>query len=217
MYLPPHFALTDLVEIVSVVEATGAVDLVTVDGRGRPCATLMPIIWDRREWSPGEGVFGTLLMHMARANSHWESIGNGSPGLAILHGPQAYVSPSTYASKREHGRVVPTWDYVSVHFEGETYVSHDVEQLRAHVSELTTFHESKRAQPWKVTDAPESYINGQLRGIVAITLRITSLAAKVKLSQNRSIDDRIGVAEDLGQSQDGQARLVGKMIADGLP
>jgi len=217
MYLPPHFALTDLDEIVSVVEATGAVDLVTINQGGRPCATLLPVIWDRSDWSPDKGIFGVLRMHMARANSQWESIGNCSPGLAILHGPQAYVSPSAYASKREHGRVVPTWNYVTIHFEGEIHVSHDDDQLRAHVGELTELHESEREHPWEVQDAPESYISGQLRGIVAITMQVTSLSAKAKLSQNRSIEDRMGVAEDLGQSQDAQARLIGKLIANGLP
>lgn len=200
MYLPPHFAVTNLDEIVSSVESIGAVDLITVDPAGHPQVTLMPVIWDRRDWNAEKSNFGTLRMHMARANKHWESIIDGSVGLAILHGPQAYVSPSAYESKREHGRVVPTWNYTSMHFEGEVSISHDVEQLRQVVSELTDLHEARRDRSWYVTDAPESYIEGQLRGIVGITLRITGIEAKAKLSQNRSVEDRMGVANDLRQS-----------------
>ena len=106
MYLPPHFAIAELDEVVAAVEYIGAVDLVTTDTAGRPHATLMPVIWDRGDWSPGEGKFGALRMHMARANEHWETITDGSPALAILRGPQAYVSPSNYESTREHGRML---------------------------------------------------------------------------------------------------------------
>lgn len=216
MYLPPHFAITDLDEIIAAVESIGAVDLITTDTAGRPHATLMPVIWDRREWSTEEGSFGTLRMHMARANEHWETIIDGSPALAILHGPQAYVSPSTYTSKREHGRVVPTWNYLSVHFEGEIFVSHDVELLRQNVNELTDLHEARRDHPWQVSDAPESYIDGQLRGIVGITLRITELSAKAKLSQNRSSVDRLGVADDLRNSDHPGERQISELIDKSL-
>ena len=212
MYLPPHFAITDLDEIVTAVESIGAVDLVTTDTSGRPHATLMPVIWDRRDWSPGEGKFGALRMHMARANGHWKTIIVGSPALAILHGPQAYVSPSTYESKHEHGRVVPTWDYFSVHFDGEIIVSQDVEQLRQNVGELTDLHEVGRDHPWRVIDAPESYIDGQLRGIVGITLRVTELSAKAKLGQNRSRVDRLGVADDLRDSDRPDDKQIAEMI-----
>ena len=216
MYLPPHFAITDLDEVVAAVESIGAVDLVTTDTAGRPHATLMPVIWDRRDWSAGEGNFGVLRMHMARANQHWETISDGSLALAILHGPQAYISPSTYESKREHGRVVPTWNYLSVHFEGEIFVSHDVEQLRQNVSELTDLHEAGRDHPWRVTDAPESFIHGQLHGIVGIALRIAELSAKAKLSQNRSSVDRLGVADDLRNSDHPGERQIAELIDKSL-
>lgn len=212
MYLPPHFAVTDLDEIIALVVSIGAVDLVTSDKAGRPRATLMPIIWDRREWFPSAGNFGTLRMHMARANKHWETMTGGSPALAILNGPQAYVSPNNYEGKLEHGKVVPTWNYLSVHFEGEVFVNHDVEQLRQNVTELTDLHEARRNHPWRVTDAPESYIEGQLRGIVGITLRITELSAKAKLSQNRSSADRMGVADDLRHSDRPDDKQIAELI-----
>lgn len=212
MYLPPHFALTDLDEIIRQVESIGAVDLITASQTGPPQATLLPVIWDRREWSPENGDFGALRMHMARGNQHWKSIADGTLALAIVHGPQAYVSPSAYESKREHGKVVPTWNYLSIHVEGELYVSNDVEQLRHSVDTLTDFHETKREHPWHMSDAPESYIESQLRAIVGITLKITKLSGKAKLSQNRPGPDRIGVVQDLRQSKDVSANQIAELM-----
>jgi transcriptional regulator len=216
MYLPKAFEVTDIVEIVHFVETMGAADLVTVDPDGHPVATLMPLIWDRTAWSPDDGNFGKLIMHMARANTHWQSIANGTQGLAIVHGPQAYVSPSAYPTKLEHGKVVPTWDYVSLQFAGSVEITQDIEELRAIVTGLTDFHESKREKPWCVTDAPESYINAQLRGIIGITFNITRLSDKAKLSQNRPIEDRRGVAEDLRQSECADDRQIAKLIDETL-
>jgi transcriptional regulator len=216
VYLPRGFEVTDIFEIVNFVEATGAADLVTTDADGRPVATLMPVIWDRRTWSPDTGNFGKLVMHMARANTHWQSMSDGAPGLAIVHGPQAYVSPSAYAAKAEHGKVVPTWNYVSMQFGGSVEVTQDVEELRAIVTGLTDFHESQREKAWHVRDAPESYISAQLRGIIGITLQITELSAKAKLSQNRSIEDRIGVARDLHKSDRADYKQIAKLIDESL-
>ena len=212
MYLPKHFEVTDIVEVVNFVEAIGAADLITMAPDGRPIATLLPLIWDRRSFSPEVGNFGKLIMHMARANPHWQSMVDGAPALAIVHGPQAYISPSAYAAKKEHGKVVPTWDYLSVHFVGSVVVTQDVEELRAIVTELTDFHESHRENPWHVTDAPEPYINAQLHGIIGISVQITEVSAKAKLGQNRSIEDRIGASRDLRQSDRGED----KQIADSI-
>ena len=129
----------------------------------------------------------------------------GTTALAIVHGPQAYVSPAWYPSKARHGRVVPTWNYVTVHFTGPLTVHRDPEWLRDVVTRLTQRHETRRregagssgAAPWAVTDAPPDYINGQLRGIVGVELTIATVEAKHKLSQNRGADDRAAVAEAL--------------------
>lgn len=212
MYLPAHFAFSDPEEIVLALDAVGAVDLVTSDSTGKPHATLMPVTWDRQELDTDSGNFGTLVMHMARANKHWETIVNGAPALAILHGPQAYVSPSAYESKREHGKVVPTWDYISVQFEGLVSVTQDVDELRRIVTDLTDLHESRRDHSWRVSDAPEPYIAGQLRGIVGVTLRVTGISGKAKLSQNRSMADRTGVAEDLKRSARPDDRQIAQLI-----
>jgi transcriptional regulator len=210
MYLPKYFEVTDVSEVVNFVETIGAADLITIAPDGRPIATLLPLIWDRRTFSPADGNFGKLIMHMARANPHWQSMIDGAPALAIVYGPQAYISPSAYATKKEHGKVVPTWDYLSVHLVGTVVVTQDVEELRAIVTELTDFHESPRENPWRVTDAPPSYIDAQLHGIVGVYLKITELSAKAKLGQNRSSEDRLGVASDLR----GSDRTEDQQIAD---
>src|SRR5579875_1758885 len=123
MYLPRHFTVTDAEQIAESVDGVGAADLVTFDG-SRPVATLLPAIWERRApWPPSgapePGGWGPLLGHLALANPQWQTVQPGSQALAIVHGPQAYISPSWYQSKARHGRVVPTWNYATVHFTGE--------------------------------------------------------------------------------------------------
>jgi transcriptional regulator len=216
MYLPKDFAVTELSEIVDCVEAIGAADLITMAPDGRPIATLLPLIWDRRSFSPEAGNFGKLIMHMARANPHWQSMDDGAPALAIVHGPQAYISPSAYATKKEHGKVVPTWDYLSVHFAGSVVVTQDIEDLRAIVTGLTDYHESHRENPWQVIDAPPPYVNAQLHGIIGVYLQVTELSAKAKLGQNRSFEDRLGASRDLRQSDRAQDNQIADLIDKSL-
>jgi transcriptional regulator len=141
------------------------------------------------------------ILSMARANPQWKSIESGSAGLAIIHGPQAYISPSNYEGKMTDHKVVPTWNYQSVHLSGTVEVSEDVELLRKIVSELTDLHEKDRERSWGAQEADPKYFEAQLHGIVAISLRVTSVAAKYKLSQNRSLEDRKRVIADLEISQ----------------
>ncbi len=166
---------------------------------GLPVATLMPCVWDTS--SIDESDFGRLVMHMAKANPQWKSINSGTQGLAIIHGAQAYVSPSNYEGKLTDHKVVPTWNYQSVHLSGVVEVSEDIELLRQIVSALTDLHETERDTPWSVLEADPKYLNAQLHGIVAVTLRVTNVEAKYKLSQNRSIEDRQRVIADLASSQ----------------
>lgn len=137
---------------------------------------------------------------MAKANPQWKSIDSGSQGLAIIRGPQAYISPSNYEGKLTDHKVVPTWNYQSVHLSGLVEVSEDVELLRGIVSQLTDSHEAKRETPWSVLDAEPKYLEAQLHGIVAVTLHVTKVEAKYKLSQNRSVEDRERVITDLANS-----------------
>jgi transcriptional regulator len=209
MYLPRHFTLSDMVQIAAFVDAAESANLVTFDGT-KPVSTLLPVIWDRpasltaepgavdgHPESGDETGYGRLLGHIAIANDQWKTALPGALALAIVHGPQAYISPGWYESKMRHGRVVPTWNYEAVHLTGTLAFHHDPEWLRAFVTRLTSSHESARERPWAVTDAPPEYIDGQLRAIVGVELTVTSVEAKQKLSQNRSELDREGVVDGL--------------------
>lgn len=187
MYVPPANQVTDETEVRAMVEANRTAWLITADETGRPAATLLPIIW--RD--------ATVIAHLAIANEHWKLIREDQPCLLISAGPDAYVSPSWYASKAEHGRVVPTWNYTAVEIAGTVRVHRDPDWLRHAVTELTDLQESPRDQPWSVSDAPEAFVTGQLRGIVGIEVTVTGVSGKAKLSQNRSAADQAGVIDGL--------------------
>jgi transcriptional regulator len=192
MYVPRANAMGDA-ELRSMVDTVGSAELITVGADGFPLATRLPVLWQGDR----------LVFHLARANPHWRSITEDSPALAVVTGPEAYVSPSWYAAKAEHGRVVPTWNYSAVHFTGLARVDHDPEWLLAAVTRLTDLHEGRRPQPWMVTDAPETYVAQQLKAIVGIELAIRTVEGKAKRSQNRSDEDRNGVIT--GLREDGGA------------
>lgn len=189
MYIPAHFA-ADPQAVQNLLTAPGAANLVTMTDQGL-LATLLPFAF-----SPAVGEQGALQAHMARNNPQWSTAPTGE-ALAIIQGPDDYISPSWYASKAEHGRVVPTWNYRTAHVYGQLVVHDDAAWLARHVRHLTGLHEDRRADPWTVDDAPEKFIAGQLRAIVGVELVITRIEAKEKLSQNRSDADAKGVAAGL--------------------
>jgi transcriptional regulator len=189
VYIPHFNAMDDPDDVRRFVESVGSAEIVTVGTDGTPLATLLPILWS------ADG--GTVIAHMARANGHWRQIPDGSRCLAIVGGPQAYISPAWYAVKAEHGRVVPTWNYSAVHLTGTLRVHDDPEWVREAVTRLTDHHEQPREQPWAVTDAPETYIDKNLRAIVGLEMVVERVEAKAKLSQNRSDADRAGVVAGL--------------------
>jgi transcriptional regulator len=189
VYVPVHFAADDAV-VRDLLVNHGAADLVTATASGLQ-ATFLPFLYD-----PSAGEHGTLLGHVARNNDHWRAAPVGE-AMVIVRGPDAYVSPGWYPSKAEHGRVVPTWNYITAHVYGSVTVHDDpvwVEQL---VRRLTDLHEARRAAPWSVDDAPGKFIAGQLRAIVGIELTISRVEAKFKLSQNRPEADITGVVNGL--------------------
>ena len=205
MYLPRHFTARDEAEIEAFVDSAAAADLVTFDG-AKPVASLIPVIWDRS--GVVEGEHGRLLGHLALANPQWRSVGPGTVALAIVHGPQAYVSPSWYPGTARHGKMVPTWNYVSVHFTGPLAVHRDAEWKRDIVTRLTARHEAGRPSPWHVTDAPAEFIDSQLKAIVGVELTIATVEAKEKLSQNRNPEDRAGALAGLrGEPGPGPAAI----------
>ncbi|KRE52627.1 FMN-binding negative transcriptional regulator [Phycicoccus sp. Soil748] len=206
MYAPAFNRVDDEDAVRRMVAEAGAGELVTVGPDGYPAATRLPVLWT------GD----TVRAHFARANQHWRSITAGSPGLLVVGGPQAYVSPSWYASKAEHGRVVPTWNYTTVHLTGRVRVHDDVDWLRDLVTALTDAHEGAREHPWAVTDAPDAYVDGQLRGIVGVELVVERVEGKAKLSQNRSEQDRAGVVEGLRTELSPAAHQVAELMQPDL-
>lgn len=189
MYVPQGFAM-DEGELSEFLLHAGAGDLVT-HGPAGLLATLIPFVYDA-----SVGPHGALRGHLARNNEQWQSAADGE-ALVILRGPDAYITPTWYATKREHGRVVPTWNYVTAHVYGELRVHDDIDFVRRVVHELTDKHEAARERPWAVEDAPARFVEGQLRAVVGVELVITRVHAKAKLSQNRSDGDIDGVLAGL--------------------
>jgi transcriptional regulator len=185
MYVPEAFAETRLEVLHDAIDAGGLGIFVTIAERA-PTATHVPMLLSR-----DEGRLGTLHFHLARANPQWRM--SAGTALVIFPGPDGYVSPSAYPAKAEHGRVVPTWNYVTVHASGQPEFYHDADRLLALVSRLTARHEAGRAAPWAVGDAPAAYTAQMLRAIVGVSLRIESLQGKWKLGQNRSAADQAGL------------------------
>jgi transcriptional regulator len=160
---------------------------------------------------PEEGPYGTLHGHVARANPQWRQPPLGD-AMAMFMGPDAYVSPAWYPSRLEHGKVVPTWNYLAVHAYGPIEFFEDPDRLLETVTRLTDLHERSSAEPWAVTDAPAPFIQAQLKAIVGLRLPIRRLEGKRKMSQNRTAEDRAGAAAGLAASDRASDRAVAKLI-----
>ena len=194
MYIPDHFRPTDD-EVGELLANLDAVELVTATDEGL-LATFLPLIHEPPGASPEAGEHGRLLGHVARNNRQW-TVPPIDEALVIARGPEAYISPAWYATKREHGRVVPTWNYITAHIHGRLVVHDDPAWVERNVRALVARHESRRAKPWSVDDAPPEFISGQLRAIVGIEVVISRIEAKLKLSQNRSKADVEGAIDGL--------------------
>lgn len=208
VYTPQHFAVEDREILFDHIERTGLALLVSVGADG-PLVSHAPLLLDRDAGAHG---LGRLTGHLARANPHWQAADLAKPSVAIFQGPDAYITPSWYASKREHGRVVPTWNYAVVHARGGIEFFEDRDRLHDVVNRLTDFHERRRSDPWAVADAPERFVEAQLRGIVGFTLDIETLTGKYKVSQNRPAEDRAGVADGLSAEPDAKAADMGDLV-----
>ena len=204
MYIPPPNEAPSEDDVTRLLLATRAGDLVTV-GDGGLTVSMIPFLYD-----PALPPHGALLGHLARPNGQWRDA-NGREALVLVHGPDGYVSPAWYAAKREHGRVVPTWNYVLVAVHGTLRIHDDAEWTRTLVERLTVAHEGGRPEPWSVSDAPEPYIAGQLRAIVGIEVAIDRIEAKWKLSQNRSAADVAGAIAGLNAGSDTDRALAAAM------
>ena len=206
MYLPSAFRQDDLAELHAQLQANPFA-LLTSAGAAGVQASHLPLLL-----APDEGEFGTLYGHFARANPHWRDLQGGAEALAVFNGPDAYISPGWYPAKAEHGKVVPTWNYIAVHARGPVELIEEPERLLQIVSRLSDQHERGREQRWAVSDAPREYLDSMLRAIVGFALPIRRLEGKWKLGQNRSAADQAGVRDGLAASPSpGDRELAARM------
>lgn len=192
MYLPSHFEENRDAVMHALVRAHPFGLLITREGE-EPCADAVPFLIDA-----ARGPHGTLVAHVARANPLWRHA-QGQRVLVVFQGPQAYVSPSAYPSKAEHGKVVPTWNYAVVHAHGTPRAIEAPDEVLAIVTRLTQTHEAGSAVPWAVSDAPADYIEQMLKAIVGIEIAVERWVGKWKASQNRGVPDRLGTVAGLRQ------------------
>jgi transcriptional regulator len=202
LYQPPAFREERPEVLRGLIRSARLAMLVSNGPEGVPDITHLPLILVEE----GGAAEPLLIGHVARGNPHWRRLAAAGRAVAVFTGPEAYVSPNWYASKAEHGKVVPTWNYEAVHAEGPVEVVEDAERLRDFVSRLTEAREAAQPRPWAVSDAPAAFVAGQLRGIVGVSLRVERLVGKRKLSQNRAPADRDGAIAGLGASGDGRDR-----------
>lgn len=207
MYQPPHFIETRQDVLHGLIRAH-PLGLLISNGTDGPVANAIPFLLDAEA-----GPNGRLRAHLAKANPQWRLLADNpaSPVLVVFQGADAYVTPSWYETKRETGKVVPTWNYAIVQVRGTVKVIDDAEWIAQQITELTLSQEGAREEPWAVTDAPPTFIQSQIKGIIGLEIKIAEISGKWKVSQNRPVADRVGVAEGLEKEAAGapdMARLV---------
>jgi len=208
MYIPEAFSESRPEVLDSFIAANSLAAVVTLSSQGI-VANHVPLLFKRQQ-----GNQGVLTGHVSRANPMWRDYDQTTEVLAIFTGPQRYISPNWYPSKAEHGRVVPTWNYMVVHAYGHMRTFDDRARLEELLIALTDTHESMFARPWKVGDAPAPYVDGLMKAIVGIEIELTRLEGKWKLSQNRPAKDREAVATHLRESGDETALEMLKALSE---
>lgn len=208
MYTPAQFAVEDREEISALMRANPFATLVSHGPEGL-IATHLPTVVKL----DAAGVPLFIECHLARPNSHWKLFDPAAEALMVFHGREAYIRPGWYPSKAETAKAVPTWNYQAVHVYGRLEVKSDKDWLLRHVSELSDQQEAPFAERWSTTDAPETYMDVMLRGIVGLSLAITRLEGKAKMSQNREPRDREGVVQGLRARAQGDDAAVAGLVA----
>jgi len=206
MYQPPHFREDDLSVQHALIRAHPLGLLVTFGSEGIE-ANPIPFVLDARA-----STLGTLRAHLSRANAQWRTFDPDQEALVVFQGPETYITPSWYAAKREHGKVVPTWNYAIVQARGRLTVRDDPDWLRQQIAALTDMQEAPRPEPWTVSDAPEPFVAAQLKGIVGVEIEISRIEGKWKVSQNRAEADRLGVSAGLRLSEDDASRQMADLV-----
>ena len=207
MYQPPHFR-EDRLQVQHALIREHPLGLLVTAGLGGLQANHIPFLIHASH-SP----HGMLRAHLARANPQLRELAAVDECLIVFQGPQIYISPSLYPTKHEHGKVVPTWNYITVHAWGRPQVIDDAAWLRRQVDDLTAHNESRRAAPWLVSDAPEDYVASQIKGIVGIEIPIARIEGKWKASQNRPAVDQAGVVAGL-RGNGGDADIMATVVAE---
>lgn len=197
MYVPDNFRVDDVAQMHALMRGRPFAALVSNGSSGLYASHLPTVLKD-------EGAYGLIECHLARANPHWRELAEGNEALMIFQGPEGYITPNWYPSKAETGKVVPTWNYAVVHAYGRPEAMQDKDWLRRHVGELTAQQERTESQPWRLSDAPDSYIDVMTRGIVGFRFAITRLQGKWKMSQNRQEQDWKGVVRGLNTRAAGE-------------
>lgn len=206
MYQPPHFREDDLAVQHALIGAHPLGLLVTFGSAGLE-ANPIPFVLDA-----SASALGTLKAHLSRANAQWRNFDPEQEALVVFQGPETYITPSWYAAKREHGKVVPTWNYAIVQARGLLKVKDDPDWLRQQITAMTDLQEAPRAEPWAVGDAPASFVAAQLKGIVGVEIEITRIEGKWKVSQNRPEADRLGVSAGLRLSRDDASHRMAELV-----
>lgn len=206
MYQPPHFREDRLEVQHALIEARSLGMLITSGPEGIE-ANAIPFIIDR-----AASRLGTLRAHLAKANPQWRLFTGEAEALVVFQEVDRYVSPSWYPSKREHGKVVPTWNYAMVQVWGKPRLMATSQDLRDQLDALTHRHESARAHPWKVDDAPADFVAAQMKGIVGVEIEIERIEGKWKVSQNRQDPDRLGVADGLAREEGAAAAVMEALV-----
>ena len=201
MYVPAHFAETDLTTLHDAIRSAGLATLVTMTPDGL-IASHLPLLLD-----PDDGPKGALIGHLAKANPQATKSDPAVTAMVLFQGTDGYISPSLYATKKETGKVVPTWNYSAIHAYGPAEFFSDPDRLLDVVTRLTDRHESGRPEPWAVTDAPHDFVVGMLRAIVGVRIPIDRIEGKVKMSQNRPAAEHDGIVA--GLKAEGKADLAG--------
>jgi transcriptional regulator len=206
VYLPAHFR-EERAEVLRGLIADHPLGAVVTLGDDGLNGNHVPFLYD-----PDPAPHGTLRAHVARNNPMWREFNRDVEALVIFQGPQGYVTPSWYPKKQETGKVVPTWNYLLVHAYGPPRAVDDAEWLRRFVTRLTDRFEEKRADPWKVTDAPPDFVDGNLKAIVGIEIPVTRLIGKWKVSQNQQPPEREGVARGLRAAGDSNSANIADWV-----
>ena len=206
MYQPDHFRVDDVPQMHALMRARPFAALISAGPAGLYASHLPTVLKE-------EGPYGVIECHLARANPHCRDLGGVDEALMIFQGPEGYITPNWYPSKTQNGKVVPTWNYAVVHAYGRPVVMNEADWLHRHVTELTAQQEQSEAKPWALSDAPKTYVDAMLRGIVGFRFAIARLEGKWKMSQNREPQDRDGVVAGLGLRDRGDDLEMAGLVA----